>query len=92
MATGLKIEGAVNPSFPATVNWPDLSETWTSFREWARNFGYAALHTLQVLTFSRIRTFTPLDWQGELLIVLQTVVLPLQVALLALAVRRRFQR
>jgi uncharacterized protein YjbI with pentapeptide repeats len=99
MVTGLKIEGAANPSFPATVNWPELSATWTSFRElwmslrsWGRNFGYAALHTLQVLTFSRIRTFTPLDWHGELLIVLQTVILPLQVALLALAVRRRFQR
>ncbi len=84
---GLKLESGVQGHFPNNISW-----AVKSVGEWFSNFMYGGLHTLQVLTFSRNRTFAPLNWKGELLIVLQTIILPLQIALFALAVRRKFQR
>lgn len=52
----------------------------------------AFLHAGEVLTFARERTYSAATDFGRWLSVAQTIVLPLQVALLVLAVRRSFSR
>ncbi|MCH7978794.1 MAG: pentapeptide repeat-containing protein [Acidobacteria bacterium] len=52
----------------------------------------AILHVGEVLTFARERTYAAATDFGRWLSVAQTIVLPLQVALLVLAVRRSFMR
>ena len=54
--------------------------------------GAALLHTAEVLTFTRERTYSAVSDIGRWLSIVQMIVMPLQVALLVLAVRRRFQR
>ena len=54
--------------------------------------GAALLHCAEVLTFARERTYAPASPAWGWVSVAQTMVMPLQLALFALAVRRKFQR
>ena len=58
----------------------------------SHSVGAGLLNTLEVLTFVRDRSYIPAEILGRWLAVIQTVVIPLQVALFALAVRRAFHR
>ena len=60
--------------------------------EATHSVGAALLHAAEVLTFTRERTYTAVNDIGRWLSIAQVIVMPLQVALLVLAVRRKFQR
>lgn len=67
-----------------SIGWPydiDIKKTWALF-----------LNTLKYVTFQRDPFFEPANWVGEAIKLLAQILIPLQTALFALAVRNRFRR
>lgn len=67
-----------------SVGWPydiDIKKTWALF-----------LNTFKYVTFQRDPFFEPANWYGEAIKLLAQILIPLQAALFALAVRNRFRR
>lgn len=60
--------------------------------EIAKTLGRGLFHSLEVATFQRETLLTTTTWFGRLLAILQNVLVPAQLALLLLALRRRFRR
>ncbi len=56
------------------------------------SFGDAVIQSLTTATFQNIEYRKPITWRGELWIILEKIFAPLQAALLALAIRRKFMR
>jgi hypothetical protein len=56
------------------------------------NYGDAVLQSLYTATLQNVDYRKPFDWRGELWIILEKIFVPLQAALLALAIRRKFMR
>jgi len=56
------------------------------------NFGDAILQSLTTATLQNVEYRKPMTWHGELWIILEKIFAPLQAALLALAIRRKFMR
>jgi hypothetical protein len=56
------------------------------------DFGDAILQSLYTATLQNVDYRKPFDWRGELWIILEKIFAPLQAALLALAIRRKFMR
>jgi len=50
------------------------------------------IHSLEIATFQRDKAFVPISTTGRLFEILETILIPIQVALSVLAVRRRFRR
>jgi len=57
-----------------------------------KDFSSSLLHTFEVATFQRDRMLTPLSTSGKFLEILQTIIVSAQVALTALAIKRKFKR
>jgi hypothetical protein len=64
----------------------------TPFFEILRDFWQSLISTMSIMTFQRERLLYPLGAHSQLLVVLATLVLTAQIALVLLAVRRRFRR
>jgi hypothetical protein len=56
------------------------------------NYGDAVLQSLYTATLQNVDYRKPFNWRGELWIILEKIFAPLQAALLALAIRRKFMR
>lgn len=56
------------------------------------NFGEAILHSLATATFQNIEYQKPVTLTGEMLRIFEKILVPVQAALLALAIRRKFMR
>ncbi len=54
--------------------------------------GAGFLHSFEVATFQRNPIFTPINVYGRIVAIIETVLIPGQLALLFLALRRRFRR
>ncbi len=56
------------------------------------DFGDAIIQSLTTATLQNVEYRKPMTWRGELWIILEKIFAPLQAALLALAIRRKFMR
>ncbi len=85
----------VSPREPVT-SWStakrDAAVTHDPVAEWLYVYRSALLLSLEVATFQREKSFEPVEWNGKVLTALEAIVIPGQLALLLLALRRRFRR
>ena len=80
-----KLEAAASGTVASSVEpniWIQVSESFLT----------GMLHSLEVATFQRNRLHIPTNFFGRIVSALETVVIPAQLALLLLALRRRFRR
>ena len=80
-----KLEAAASGTVASSVE----PNTWIQVSE---NFLTGVLHSLEVASFQRNRLHVPTSYFGQVASALETVVIPAQLALLLLALRRRFRR
>lgn len=66
-----------------------VSPAWPN---WLIRLGAGVLHAFEVATFQRNPIFTPVNVYGRIVAIVETVLIPGQLALLFLALRRRFRR
>ena len=71
--------------------WP-LGWERAGLKVWFEHARYALLHVIEVASFSRYRHYTHLSGWGDALGVAAIVLIPLQLAMFVLAVRRAYKR
>lgn len=72
--------------------WPDSDHHHVSAREWFADYREAVLFSLSIITFQRERFYEPLGWQSRLVLFVGVFTMTAQLAMVLLAIRRRFKR
>jgi uncharacterized protein YjbI with pentapeptide repeats len=70
----------------------DLTANHASFHQWARDYGRSLAFAASVLTLQRQAFYRPVGGMSEACSSIATILLPAQLALMLLAIRRRFKR
>lgn len=80
---------------PRIINYsmlPGADVVWRHQSEWLADFGESLLYTLSIISFQRERFYEPVGWQGRLALFAAVPSITAQVAVVLLAIRRRFRR
>lgn len=86
-------ESVAGPSAVIEYNvWPDANHRAVSTREWLADYKEAVLFSLSIITFQRERFYEPFGWESRLILFVGVMMMTSQLAMVVLAIRRRFKR
>jgi uncharacterized protein YjbI with pentapeptide repeats len=86
-------ESAAGPSAIIEYDlWPNANHHRVSAREWVSDYKEAVLFSLSIITFQRERFYEPLAWEARMLLFVGVLAMTSQLAMVLLAIRRRFKR